>query len=162
MPWSTSPSSIFVGCSPRLDPGWVIGAHVWREPHAQPIVECGYQRMIPDTITPLKGLFLATMAQVYPEDRGTNYAIRLGREVALQVASRPWRPTAKPMLNDGEAISTGGLGRVCFPPKGSLQDRPYGAFFGASNSISRFPAFNSNLSSTVNRLSTSDRKFSEV
>ena len=73
---------------PRLDPGWVIGAHVWREPHAQPIVECGYQRMIPDTITPLKGLFLATMAQVYPEDRGTNYAIRLGREVALQVASR--------------------------------------------------------------------------
>lgn len=72
---------------PRLDPQWVIGAHVWRAPHAQPIVECGYQRMIPDTVTPLKGLFLATMAQVYPEDRGTNYAIRLGRQVASQVAA---------------------------------------------------------------------------
>ena len=72
---------------PRLDPRWVIGAHVWRAPHAQPIVECGYHRMIPRTVTPLKGLFLATMAQVYPEDRGTNYAIRMGREVATQVAS---------------------------------------------------------------------------
>ena len=29
--------------------------------------------------TPLTGLFLCTMAQVYPEDRGTNYAIREGR-----------------------------------------------------------------------------------
>ena len=71
---------------PRFDPGWLIRAHVWREPHAQPIVECGYRRMIPDTVTPLKGLFLATMAQVYPEDRGTNYAIRQGREVASRVA----------------------------------------------------------------------------
>ena len=32
---------------PRLDPRSVIGAHVWRAPHAQPIVECGYHRMIP-------------------------------------------------------------------------------------------------------------------
>ena len=73
---------------PRLDPRWVIRGHVWRAPHAQPIVECGYRRMIPRTVTPLSGLFLATMAQVYPEDRGTNYAIRLGREVAAHVASR--------------------------------------------------------------------------
>lgn len=73
---------------PQLDPRWVIRAHVWRAPHAQPIVECGYHRMIPDAVTPLSGLFLATMAQVYPEDRGTNYAIRLGRQVASQVASK--------------------------------------------------------------------------
>lgn len=26
------------------------------------------------------------MSQVYPWDRGTNYAIRLGREVAAQIA----------------------------------------------------------------------------
>ena len=72
---------------PRLDPGWVLDAHVWREPHAQPIVERGYRELIPDARTPLAGLFLATMAQVYPEDRGTNYAIRMGREVAALVAS---------------------------------------------------------------------------
>lgn len=72
---------------PRMGPGWVLDAHVWREPHAQPIVERGYRELIPDTRTPLAGLFLATMAQVYPEDRGTNYAIRMGREVAALVAS---------------------------------------------------------------------------
>lgn len=72
---------------PAFERRWVRGAHVWRAPHAQPIVERGYRRMIPDTATPLKGLFLATMAQVYPEDRGTNYAIRMGRRVASRVAS---------------------------------------------------------------------------
>ena len=80
---------------PQLDPRWVIGAHVWRAPHAQPIVECGYHRMIPSTATPLKGLFLATMAQVYPEDRGTNYAIRMGREVATLVASKLGDPRSR-------------------------------------------------------------------
>lgn len=73
---------------PDFDPQWLIRAHVWRAPHAQPIVEVGYRRMIPDAETPLAGLFLATMAQVYPEDRGTNYAIRLGRQVASKVASK--------------------------------------------------------------------------
>jgi hypothetical protein len=38
--------------------------------------------------TPVPNLFLATMAQVYPEDRGTNYAIREGRRVARLVAER--------------------------------------------------------------------------
>ena len=72
---------------PGLDRHSVLGGHVWRAPHAQPIVECGYRRLIPDARTPVDGLFVATMAQVYPQDRGTNYAIRLGREVAGVVAS---------------------------------------------------------------------------
>jgi len=31
---------------------------------------------------PVRGLLVASMAQVYPEDRGTNYAIRDGRAAA--------------------------------------------------------------------------------
>ena len=34
------------------------------------------------------------MAQVYPEDRGTNYAIRMGREVARLVASKIGNPVS--------------------------------------------------------------------
>lgn len=65
----------------------LVAAHVWRARYAQPVVECGYRRLIPDTRTPVKGLYLATMAQIYPEDRGTNYAIRQGRYTAGVCAS---------------------------------------------------------------------------
>ena len=64
-----------------------FAAHVWRARYAQPVVECGYRRLLPATHTPVTNLFLATMAQIYPQDRGTNYAIRQGREVARAVAT---------------------------------------------------------------------------
>ncbi len=67
---------------PRLTDNQVLAAHVWHARYAQPVVECGYSRLIPDTKTPLPGLFLATMAQIYPEDRGTNYAVQQGRNTA--------------------------------------------------------------------------------
>jgi hypothetical protein len=43
---------------------------------------------------PLPGLYVATMSQVYPEDRGTNYAVRVGAQAASallrdHLASRP-------------------------------------------------------------------------
>ena len=71
---------------PELSAEQIVNAHVWRARYAQPIVECGYQRLIPSTATPLTNLLLATMAQVYPQDRGTNYAIRQGREVAARLS----------------------------------------------------------------------------
>jgi len=63
-------------------PEMIRAAHSWQAPWAQPIVTRGYRKLIPPHQTPLAGLYLATMAQVYPEDRGTNYAIRDGRKVA--------------------------------------------------------------------------------
>jgi protoporphyrinogen oxidase len=71
---------------PALEPEWVLAAHVWRARYAQPIVVRRYGSLIPASKTPLPGLFLSSMAQVYPEDRGTNYAIREGRRVAGQIA----------------------------------------------------------------------------
>jgi protoporphyrinogen oxidase len=65
---------------PRFSPDWVLNAHVWRGRFAQPIVECHYSRKIPWTVTPVEGFFLCSMAQIYPEDRGTNYAVREGRK----------------------------------------------------------------------------------
>jgi hypothetical protein len=38
--------------------------------------------MIPAVRTPLPGLYFASMSQVYPWDRGTNYAVEMGRQVA--------------------------------------------------------------------------------
>jgi protoporphyrinogen oxidase len=67
---------------PELTRECVIDAHVWRARHSQPIVTRDYGKLIPAVTTPLRGLYLASMAQIYPEDRGTNYAIGAGRKVA--------------------------------------------------------------------------------
>jgi protoporphyrinogen oxidase len=67
---------------PSFSSAWIVGFHAWRARFAQPVVERHYSRIIPSYRTPLVGLYLASMAQVYPEDRGTNYAVREGRRVA--------------------------------------------------------------------------------
>jgi protoporphyrinogen oxidase len=71
---------------PALTPDWILGAHVWRARYSQPIVVRRYGALIPAVDTPLPGLYLSSMAQVYPEDRGTNYAIREGRKAGRRIA----------------------------------------------------------------------------
>jgi protoporphyrinogen oxidase len=60
---------------------------LFREPAAQPIVTVGYERNIPPLQTGVPGLVLANTTQVYPEDRGTNYAVRLGDDAARELLS---------------------------------------------------------------------------
>jgi hypothetical protein len=55
---------------------------IWRAEFAQPITERGYSSYVPGRETPFENAVISTMAQIYPEDRGTNYAIREGRDVA--------------------------------------------------------------------------------
>jgi hypothetical protein len=55
---------------------------LFKGPYAQPIVTTGYRRLIPEHRTPIPGLYLATMNQIYPEDRGQNYSIMMGERVA--------------------------------------------------------------------------------
>jgi protoporphyrinogen oxidase len=71
--------------NPQFSRAWV--KHAWRhaEPAAQPIVTVGYADRIPPLRTPAPGLVLANTTQVYPEDRGTNYAVRLGDQAAAAV-----------------------------------------------------------------------------
>ncbi len=68
-----------------FDPAWVKQTWIFREPYAQPVPFVDHSRHIPPTRTPLRGLFFASMSHVYPWDRGTNFAIRLGREVAAEM-----------------------------------------------------------------------------
>jgi protoporphyrinogen oxidase len=69
--------------NPAFSPGWVRRAWRFAEPAAQPIVTVGYAERIPTLRTPAAGLVLANTTQVYPEDRGTNYAVRLGEQAAF-------------------------------------------------------------------------------
>lgn len=72
---------------PELRREWVLKHHFWKARYAQPIVVRRYGALIPPHRTPVPGLWIASMAQIYPEDRGTNYAVRDGRSVAALLAS---------------------------------------------------------------------------
>jgi len=71
--------------NPAFHRSWVRNAWLHREPNAQPIVDLGYRERIPPLRTGAPGLWLANTTQVYPEDRGTNYAVRLGEDAARAV-----------------------------------------------------------------------------
>jgi len=71
--------------NPDYKPDWVRKVWVYRAPYAQPVPYVDQSAALPDTKTPVRGLYLASMSQVYPYDRGTNYAIEMGREVAARM-----------------------------------------------------------------------------
>lgn len=70
---------------PKMEASWVVDFKVWRAEYAQPVTERNYSTYVPNHDTPFQNTFISTMAQIYPEDRGTNYAIREGRAIAKRL-----------------------------------------------------------------------------
>jgi len=64
---------------------WIKGAAVFRKPFAQPVFPVNYSKELPEIKTKHKGLYLANMSMVYPFDRGTNYAVKMGNDVAKMI-----------------------------------------------------------------------------
>ncbi|GLS04008.1 oxidoreductase [Chitiniphilus shinanonensis] len=73
---------------PKLERGWIQRHHVWKARWSQPVVEKHYSTLIPPAAGPQPGFHLASMAQIYPEDRGTNYAVREGRKIGRELAAQ--------------------------------------------------------------------------
>jgi protoporphyrinogen oxidase len=72
--------------NPAFDDSWVTGRWLFRGPDAQPVFTVENAGRVPPHRTPVQGLYLANMGQIFPEDRGQNYSIRLGETVASLVA----------------------------------------------------------------------------
>lgn len=71
--------------NPSFSRSWIRKVWVFRAPYAQPLPTVHHSQNLPDLKTPVPGIYWASMSQVYPWDRGTNYAVEIGRRVA-QVA----------------------------------------------------------------------------
>src|SRR5690606_741650 len=69
---------------PDFDPSWILDYRIWKAEYAQPITEQGYSRYVPGQATTFDDASIASIAHSYPEDRGTNYAIREGRAAAVR------------------------------------------------------------------------------
>ena len=74
--------------NPEFDENWINETWVFKAPFAQPIVTQDYPEHIPPLKTPLPNVYMGNMFQVYPQDRGQNYSIRLGNRIAEMVEVR--------------------------------------------------------------------------
>ncbi len=70
---------------PAFDASWVTESWIFKAPYAQPIVTTEYRQHIPPLTTPLDGLWMANMFQVYPHDRGQNYSFALADRLTTQI-----------------------------------------------------------------------------
>ena len=73
---------------PAMQRDWIRDYQIWRADYAQPVTERNYSSYVPAAETPFANARISTMAQIYPEDRGTNYAIREGRAAAQALLAR--------------------------------------------------------------------------
>jgi protoporphyrinogen oxidase len=71
--------------NPAFAASWIEDSWLFRDPAGQPVVTRRYSEIIPDHRTPISGLYLANTTQIYPEDRGMNYSVRLGQTIARVV-----------------------------------------------------------------------------
>ncbi len=65
--------------NPTFERDWVKKVWVFKTNYAQPVPLVNHSKNIPAIQTPIDGLYFASMSQVYPWDRGTNFAVEIGR-----------------------------------------------------------------------------------
>jgi protoporphyrinogen oxidase len=79
----------------KVNPGfsrdWIKASWLFREPAAQPVVLPNYRDRMPPYSTGVPGLYMANTTQVYPDDRGTNYAVREADEVVAELLAESGR-----------------------------------------------------------------------
>jgi protoporphyrinogen oxidase len=71
----------------------VVDVHPFRTPYAAPLISLGYRHRLLPVRSHIDGLFVATTAQIYPEDRGMNEGVRLADVAADAVME--WEPKAR-------------------------------------------------------------------
>jgi len=81
--------SVFGKINPNFSKDWVKQYWVHKTPFAQPIPVVNHSNNILDITTPMDGVFLASMSQIYPWDRGTNYAVAFAHRAVAAMLETP-------------------------------------------------------------------------
>jgi len=68
--------------NPEFSRDWIVDRWWFKDRAGQPVITTNYSAQIPSHKTPVDGLYLANTTQIYPEDRGLNYSVRLGENIA--------------------------------------------------------------------------------
>jgi protoporphyrinogen oxidase len=70
-----------------FDPAWIADSWMFSAPFAQPIVTTEYRDHIPPFATPIPGLYIANIFQVYPHDRGQNFSVELAERLVRHLSA---------------------------------------------------------------------------
>jgi len=62
--------------NPDFEPNWVQESWLVRDEYAQPVPFVNHSAHLPEIRTPIPNLYFASMSQIYPWDRGTNFAVQ--------------------------------------------------------------------------------------
>lgn len=85
-------AKIYIDAFHKINAGfsedWVKDHWLYKTPFAQPIPEINHSKQLLDIQTPVKGLYLASMSQIYPWDRGTNYAVAFAHRAVKTMLER--------------------------------------------------------------------------
>lgn len=68
--------------NPSFEKNWIKRSWKFQSSYAQPVFPVNYSEEILDLKTKIDGLYMANMSQVYPWDRGTNFAVDIGERAA--------------------------------------------------------------------------------
>ncbi len=74
--------------NPKFQREWIRKTWLHRTKYAQPVPMVNHSQNIPAIETPIEGLYFASMSQVYPWDRGTNFAVEIGRRAAEMITAQ--------------------------------------------------------------------------
>jgi len=74
--------------NPEFSREWVKKIWVSKTNYAQPVPLVKHSKNVPAIQTPIEGLYFASMSQVYPWDRGTNFAVEIGRRAARMIIEK--------------------------------------------------------------------------
>lgn len=75
--------------NPDFEAHWIRASWLFKTGYAQPVPPINHSVSIPSIKTPLEGLWFASMSQIYPWDRGTNFAVQIGRKAARRMLQTP-------------------------------------------------------------------------
>ncbi|KKT38046.1 MAG: Amine oxidase [Candidatus Gottesmanbacteria bacterium GW2011_GWB1_44_11c] len=64
----------------------ILNSELFSAPNAQPVHTLNYSQKAPGIKTPIDGIYLANLDSIFPWDRGTNYAVELGKRAASLIA----------------------------------------------------------------------------
>ncbi len=67
--------------NPEFNKEWIIEYKYNSVSAAQPVIPKNYSSLIPGIQSPIKNLLIGNTTQIYPEDRGTNYSVKIAGEI---------------------------------------------------------------------------------
>tara|TARA_B100001029_G_scaffold144204_1_gene124174 strand:- start:3140 stop:4456 length:1317 start_codon:yes stop_codon:yes gene_type:complete len=67
--------------NPEFNKNWILDYKYNSVSAAQPVIPKNYSSNIPEIESPVENLFIGNTTQIYPEDRGTNYSVKIAGEI---------------------------------------------------------------------------------